>query len=228
MLTIINIIKVLLIFSLFLYVLQRKDKDYLLKIAFLFTFASDVILAFATDSDRDFSKFEYGEGGVNLLLLGTMIFCFAQLAYFARHCPRKTLLKIYLPLTTAIIIATFIPTLIIVGGPTPCLDKSDPNCLLQGYSSPHPLFSPSLALVFYAVIYALTEIFNLIFTIKQNRRTALGFALFIACDLVIACGFVTAIGLVNLIPQATADWLCWVFYLPAQILLAISPKPVLK
>ena len=186
---VINLIKVLLILVLFIYVLTRKDKDYLLKVAFLFTFASDVILAIATGAESNISNPEIG--GINLLLLGTMVFCFAQLAYFCRHCPYKTLLKIYLPITIIIIATTFI-------------------------------LAPEAALIIFAFIYALTEVFNLIFTLKQDRRTALGFALFIACDLTIALGFI------NIIPGAAADWICWLFYLPAQIILAISPKPVLK
>lgn len=174
MLTIINIIKVLLIFGLFVYVLSRKDKDYLLKAAFLFTLASDVILAIAVaDATNE-----------TLLPIGTMVFCFAQLAYFCRHCPHKTFLKIYLPLA---LLALFIPNLLV-----------------------------------YAAVYAVTEIFNFIFTLKQDRRTAVGFALFIVCDLCIALGFI------NIVPESITSWLCWVFYLPAQILLAISPKPVLK
>lgn len=170
---IINIIKVLLILALFIYVLQRKDKDYLLKIAFLFTLASDVILAIATANNID-----------SLLPVGTMVFCFAQLAYFCRHCPHKTFLKIYLPL---ILTALFIPNIFV-----------------------------------YSAVYAITEVFNLIFTLKQDRRTALGFALFIACDLCIVIGFV------GLVPESITSWLCWIFYLPAQILLAISKEPVLK
>lgn len=175
--TILTIVKLTCILLCFLYVLFRTDRDYLLKVAFLFTFASDLILA-----------------NNPTLPLGTMVFCFAQLAHFIRLNRNRKFLKLYSIGTLTTLIFGFI----------------------LGISAPEN------SLFIFAAVYAITEIINFILALSFSKLTALGFFLFILCDLCIAIGFI--------LPEfkATSDWLCWIFYLPSQILLATSRKTMIK
>lgn len=150
---------------------MRPKKDYFLKIAFLFTLISDLILAQNHTAP-----------------IGVLTFSLAQLAHFLRLKPNNIFPKIFLPITIM--------------------------TLLLGL-----LFDN---LIIYAVVYAITEVINFILAFRFNKQLVWGFGLFLTCDLCVAIGF--------LLPDFTIvmGYICWLFYLPSQFLLATSQKTVVK
>lgn len=168
--TLITIFNLCCIFTCFLLALIRKN-DWPLKVAFLFTLISDLILA-----------------GNHTAPIGVFVFSLAQLAHFWRLKPDTNFPKIILPISAIVLLLGLITNNIII----------------------------------LSAVYATIEIINFIRSFNFNKQIIWGFGLFLACDLCVAIGF--------LIPNLTTvmGYVCWLFYLPSQFLLATSKKTVIK
>lgn len=85
-------------------------------------------------------------------------------------------------------------------------------------------------------IYALLLLSNLFmsfrwFTLSKvwpAKCAFLGFLLFLACDLCVATSYLSLTDIFPSFLYGMANYLAWVFYLPAQILISNSPKHVIQ
>lgn len=138
-------------------------------------------------------------------ILGVFVFCIAQFFHFARF--RKTRpydLTIYL----AIVILVFFFGV---------LEKVEPMFVVAG-------------------IYGVTLLLNLFLAQKwhhkkpsaQSMCAETGFTLFLLCDICVAFSYLSLTG--RLVPEvyAAANYFSWVFYFPAQVLIANSSKTAAK
>lgn len=141
----------------------------------------------------------------NVAVLGVLVFAFAQLTHFARICQKRTLSRIWLIVSMLLMVGIFVLPI--------------PN-----------------QIVYFGVIYGVTLIANLCMSLyyyrKEHSRTTfcnmVGFVLFICCDALVAVSFFARVGIFPEVLFGIANYCCWLFYLPSQVLIANSGKSVIQ
>ena len=141
----------------------------------------------------------------NTAAYGVLVFAFAQLTHFARICQKPTLSKIWLIVSILLLVCIFV------------LPIPDP-------------------IVCFGIVYGITLAANLFMSLRyvhqeRNRKTvcnAIGFTLFVCCDLLVAVSFFANIGVLPGFLLGIANYCCWLFYLPSQIFIANSGEDVIQ
>ena len=159
----------------------------------------------------------------SLVKVCTIFTCFFYVSFFA---PKDYLLRFALLFTFLADIVLLYNNISPIGITIFCLAQ---YFHIARYAS----LNPKIFILCAVFIYANTLILNLILAhywikreVPEFRRAALcnflGFTLFICCDLTVVISYFARINLLPSFLFAPANFVCWLFYFPSQILLTNS------